>query len=123
MKFTSDQDANKKKQEILCEAIKLFNRFGYQKTTTADIAGNVGLVKGGLYNYFDSKEEIYIEALKKEIEELRTYIFKFIDPSWPSTNNFKQFFLKAYEHINKILLHKHNINTHYPLIIPTHKPF
>lgn len=48
MKFTSDQDANKKKQEILCEAIKLFNRFGYQKTTTADIAGNVGLVKGGL---------------------------------------------------------------------------
>ena len=24
MKFTSDQDANKKKQEILCEAIKLF---------------------------------------------------------------------------------------------------
>jgi AcrR family transcriptional regulator len=101
MKYTSDQYADKKKQVILREAIKLFNRYGYQKTTTADIAGSVGLVKGGLYNYFDSKEEIYLEALKKEMEELRNYTSKFIDPSWPSVNNLMQYFLRTYEQINK----------------------
>jgi len=52
------------KEEILKEAIKLFKIRGYYNTSMANIADACGLIKGSIYHYFKSKEEIGLESLQ-----------------------------------------------------------
>lgn len=66
-----------KKGEIVNVACKLFAEKGYYNTTIPDIAENLGMSVGNLYNYFSSKEELakYImqyssKLLGKEIREI-----------------------------------------------------
>jgi len=48
----------KKKLEIVKVACKLFAQQGYYNTTIPDIANELGMSVGNLYNYFKSKEEL-----------------------------------------------------------------
>jgi len=52
------------KEEILKHSIKLFKIQGYYNTSMADIAAESGLIKGSIYHYFKSKDEIGLESLK-----------------------------------------------------------
>ncbi|HJE02354.1 MAG TPA: TetR/AcrR family transcriptional regulator [Aliarcobacter thereius] len=52
------------KEEILQESIKLFKIKGYYNCSMANIADACGLIKGSIYHYFKSKDEIGIESLK-----------------------------------------------------------
>ncbi|WP_281201079.1 TetR/AcrR family transcriptional regulator [Orenia metallireducens] len=45
-------------------AFKLFICKGYQGTSLNAIAKKSGLTKGGIYHYFDSKENLYYQVLK-----------------------------------------------------------
>ena len=51
-----------RKKEIIDTALKLFSKKGFYNTTMPDIAKEIGMSVGNLYNYFSSKE-----ALAKEI--------------------------------------------------------
>ncbi len=55
-----------KKAEILAAARDLFNRQGYPKTSVDDISQAVGMRKSSLYYYFRDKEQLFLEAFKKE---------------------------------------------------------
>ncbi|WP_457622263.1 TetR/AcrR family transcriptional regulator [Persephonella sp.] len=48
----------KRKEEIIKAACKLFAEKGYYNTTIPDIAEVMGMSVGNLYNYFKSKEEL-----------------------------------------------------------------
>ena len=48
---------------------RLFQRFGYQKTTLTDIAKSVGKVKTAVYYYFSGKEEIFAALIQSEAED------------------------------------------------------
>ncbi len=48
----------KRKEEIIKVACKLFAERGYYNTTIPDIADAMGMSVGNLYNYFRSKEEL-----------------------------------------------------------------
>ena len=52
------------KEDILKYSIKLFKTEGYYNTSMANIASEIGIIKGSIYHHFKSKEEIGIEALK-----------------------------------------------------------
>lgn len=52
------------KQDIVFEALKLFRSRGYHKTTMAEIGTACGLLKGSIYHYFPSKEELMIAVLR-----------------------------------------------------------
>ncbi len=52
------------KEEILKHSIKLFKLQGYYNTSMANIATECGLIKGSIYHYFKSKDEIGLESLK-----------------------------------------------------------
>jgi len=52
------------KEEILKEAAKLFKIKGYYNTSMSDIASACGLLKGSVYHYFKSKDEIGLETLR-----------------------------------------------------------
>ncbi|WP_456402862.1 TetR/AcrR family transcriptional regulator [Persephonella sp.] len=48
----------RKKEEIIKAACKLFAERGYYNTTIPDIADAIGMSVGNIYNYFKSKEEL-----------------------------------------------------------------
>ena len=46
------------KHDILDKAFLRFGRFGFGKTTMAEIAKDCDMSAGNLYRYFDNKKEI-----------------------------------------------------------------
>ena len=56
------------RSEILDSAELLFRRFGYGKTTVAEIAGGCRMSSGNLYRYFASKEEIGAQVAQRCME-------------------------------------------------------
>ncbi len=66
---TEDTGKNKR-DEILQEAGKLFRRKGFNGTSMQDIASEVGILKGSIYYYFNSKNEIFQEVLNRGISPI-----------------------------------------------------
>jgi len=58
----------KSKRAIRNGSLKLFARKGFSRTTMEDIARQVGISKGLIYNYFTGKEEV-LESLIDEFVE------------------------------------------------------
>lgn len=54
--------AQKTKAHIIQQAAELFNLKGYAGSSIADIMMATGLKKGGIYNHFNSKDELALEA-------------------------------------------------------------
>ncbi|PIU19675.1 MAG: hypothetical protein COT18_06270 [Elusimicrobia bacterium CG08_land_8_20_14_0_20_59_10] len=50
---------------ILAAASDLFTRKGFNGTSTRDIAAAAGVSLGNIYNYFGTKEEIFVSLLEK----------------------------------------------------------
>lgn len=57
----SDAYKEEKRAAILAGALHCFTEKGYQATTVDDIVRHLGMSKGAIYNYFSSKEEMYIQ--------------------------------------------------------------
>ena len=51
------------KEKIVLEALRQFSTKGYMSTSTADIIKAAGTSKGGLYNHFESKDQLFYEVL------------------------------------------------------------
>ncbi len=50
------------KEMILEQCAQLFSKQGYFGSSLADIMQETGLKKGGIYNHFDSKEQLALES-------------------------------------------------------------
>lgn len=61
----------KRREQLLASARKLFVKKGYRGTTTDEIARNAKLTKGALYFHFKSKENIFLELVKSISEHNR----------------------------------------------------
>lgn len=48
--------------------MELFAAHGYGGTSMADIAEGVGIRKASLYNYYDAKEELLLDLLRRALE-------------------------------------------------------
>ena len=67
---------SKEQQEIIRTKIKKvakekFGTIGFDKTSTKEIAKEVGIAEGTLFNYFDSKTELFFEAFGDEYEKVQ----------------------------------------------------
>jgi AcrR family transcriptional regulator len=58
------------RQAIIEAAIRIFGREGFSATKIADIAAEAGVATGTLYNYFSSKEDIFLSILDDGRERL-----------------------------------------------------
>ena len=65
-----DSKYEKKKELILKDAKQVFLNYGYEKTTLDDIARKTGLKKNTLYYYFESKEELFDEVMREDMESI-----------------------------------------------------
>ncbi|ROP61262.1 TetR/AcrR family transcriptional regulator [Curtobacterium sp. ZW137] len=57
-----------KRDEILTVALELVAQQGFRRTSIKDIADAVGLTQAGLLHYFDSKDELWVEILRRRDE-------------------------------------------------------
>lgn len=63
-----------KREEILATALDVIAREGYRGASVKELAEAVGLSQAGLLHYFDSKDELFTEILRKRDElDLETY--------------------------------------------------
>ena len=64
----SEAGRQKKKQQIIEAAAELLMVKDYLQIAVREIAEELSISKGTLYNFFGSKEEIFLELYKAELE-------------------------------------------------------
>src|SRR5215467_4904730 len=66
--FSRSQRKAQLKQRIVNAALKLFQRKGFDGTTTKQIARLAGIAEGTVFNYFRTKEEIALYFFDQEVD-------------------------------------------------------
>jgi len=83
--LTAQRAVNGREDEILAAAARIFREKGYHGASIRDIADSVGLLKGSLYHYIRSKEELLARlfdgALEGTVRELETIAAREAPPS------------------------------------------
>ena len=74
MKKTFENLSEQKKGRIISACIDEFCENGYEKSTTESIIKKAGISKGGLYEYTESKKDLYIFIVKHTYEKLYNYL-------------------------------------------------
>jgi len=64
---------------IIEQALKVFSERGYYRTRMTDIASGLGVSKGAIYQYFESKEQLFIEAIRHHGERRARVVRGFLD--------------------------------------------
>ena len=57
------------RQKIIRSARRLFNRHGFDAVSIDDVMADAGLARGSFYSYFDSKGDLYAEAVTHILNE------------------------------------------------------
>jgi AcrR family transcriptional regulator len=63
MPYTAEHKA-RTRAKIVESARVMFNRHGFDQVSIDDIMKSAGLTRGGFYNHFTSKDELYAEAVR-----------------------------------------------------------
>ncbi len=56
-----------RREAILTAALSAFSDLGYTQATLNDVADRLGVTKGCLYHYFESKEKLLVELIRDRI--------------------------------------------------------
>lgn len=84
------------REKILETSVMLFNQHGYDRTSVAEITGQLGITKAAIYYHFGSKEEILLAAIRSASEEIDAAISGAMGKDLPVKDACRSF-LQAYE--------------------------
>lgn len=59
--------SEERRQAMIDVAAEVFNEIGFEGASMAEISARIGGSKATLYNYFSSKEEIFVEVMIKQV--------------------------------------------------------
>jgi AcrR family transcriptional regulator len=79
-----------RKDEIIKAASNLFSQKSYHDVTMDQIAGEVGVAKGTIYLYFESKENLYLGILEHTFETIESILEKEIAKEDPAPQKLKK---------------------------------
>ena len=121
----SQQEINKIKAAILAAAQERFRKFGYGKTTMAEIAEDVNMSAANLYRYFHNKQDIAAECTGQCMADLDTELEKVVNlPNLDSTQRLHLYVQTTMRHYYEMMhdvprLHEliENITSNYPQLI------
>lgn len=82
--------AGSRLEEVLESAANFFFTKGFHATTIEDVARDVGMLKGSLYYYIKSKNDLLYQILSKVIEQGDAFIAKQIDPEGDPVEQLKK---------------------------------
>lgn len=69
---------SQKQSAVLDSAVSLFAERGFAATEMDAIAASAGVAKGTVYHYFKSKDDLFLAAAGRMVDELGEYIFESI---------------------------------------------
>lgn len=72
--MTPIPDTDDKRTRILQAAVKVFGRSGLERGKIADVAEEAAIGKGTVYEYFRSKEELFIALVENFFVEIFQYM-------------------------------------------------
>jgi AcrR family transcriptional regulator len=81
------------KNLIVKSATMHFSKYGFHKTTMDEIAKHIHKAKGVLYYYFKSKEELFNEVLRQELDQVKAKLSKITVSNEDSLAILKKYFL------------------------------
>ncbi|WP_277556172.1 TetR/AcrR family transcriptional regulator [Halobaculum limi] len=70
MKGFTDEQRDRIRSDLLEAGRELFAQYGLSKTTVADLTGEVGIGTSTFYQFYDSKEALYLAVLDREGETI-----------------------------------------------------
>lgn len=70
MKEFSEEERERIRQGLIENGKELFGRYGLKKTTISDLTDSVGIANSTFYQFFDSKESLYISVIRDEAENV-----------------------------------------------------
>ena len=79
-----------RKEEIIKITAQLFSEKSYHDVTMDEIAEKVGVAKGTIYLYFESKEKLYLEILENRHEAIESLLEKEIAKSDPAPQKLRK---------------------------------
>jgi AcrR family transcriptional regulator len=79
------------KDHILSEARKVFEKFGFNKTSMADIALAARKGRRTIYTYFTSKEEVFRAVIDVEVNALAVDLQEIIHSNLPPTQKLRSY--------------------------------
>jgi TetR/AcrR family transcriptional repressor of nem operon len=59
------------RHKVMRSARRLFNRHGFDAVSIDDVMADAGLTRGSFYSYFESKGDLYAEAVTDVLTEKR----------------------------------------------------
>ncbi len=80
------------RDQIVEAANDCFARYGYQKTTVADLARAIGFSKAYIYRFFDSKQAIGEAICRERLEQLIAEARRAMDEGGSATDRFRRMF-------------------------------
>ncbi len=66
--------SQQKRALILAAAIRYFAEHGYESSRVGDIAAELGIAKGSVFQHFGSKDGLFLEAYKESLKQLPGYL-------------------------------------------------
>jgi TetR/AcrR family transcriptional regulator, repressor of fatR-cypB operon len=87
-----------RRQEILRAAGHVFAERGYAEATLDEIAGRAELAKGTIYNYFESKEEIFDHVVTGVLDDLEAIAEKAVEAGGSARETFYRYAEKTIEY-------------------------
>lgn len=92
-----NQIADEKRERVLDQAARLFAERGLNQTDMAELAARAGVAKGSLYNYFKSKDELYLHVCRQALARSREAVYGGIDPAWDIHRQVEHIFRRGVE--------------------------
>lgn len=86
-----------RKEEIIRVAANLFSQKSYHDVTMDQIAEKVGVAKGTIYLYFESKENLYLEILEETYEEIESILEKEIAKKDPAPQKLRKMLMLIFK--------------------------
>ncbi len=77
------QDYDQKRRTILKTATQLFAEHGFDRASIASVAAECEVSKDLLYHYYDSKEALLFDIIRRHLEELNQALLEVDDPALP----------------------------------------
>src|SRR3954453_11965235 len=107
-----------KKECILTAATRLFARFGFKKTSVDQIAKEAGVAKGTVYLAAETKEDLFYQAVHREVRAWTAELARLIDPRVSAEQLLMQVASEGLRYLNERPLVRELLFGSYHLVMP-----
>lgn len=95
-KTKREEKKNLTRERIIDSASQLFSQNNYHEVMIEDVAKNANIAKGTVYNYFESKEELYFSLIEQKMSALTNSLIEKIRGENDKVSSLHAFILHNY---------------------------